>query len=73
MTDYTIVRALWTKYRNKGKIWQLRDWFPNTFNVVFAPGQQAFHPVPIIGSCSSFEVSMTLYVVQVISFFGDPY
>lgn len=73
MTDYTIVRDLWTKYRNKGKIWELRDWFPNRFNVVFAPGQQAFHPVPIIGSCTSWEVSMVFYVTNVVQWFGDPY
>lgn len=73
MTDYDIVQDLWTKYRNKGKVWELRDWFPNRFNVVFAPGQQAFHPVPLIGSCSSFEVSMTFYVVNVVQWFGNPY
>lgn len=73
MTDYDIVQDLWTKYRNKGKVWELRDWFPNRFNVVFAPGQQAFHPVPLIGSCSSFEVSMTFYVVNVVEWFGNPY
>ena len=73
MTDYEIVQDLWTKYRNKGKVWELRDWFPNRFNVVFAPGQQAFHPVPLIGSCSSFEVSMTFYVVNVVQWFGGNY
>ena len=73
MTDYTIVQSLFTKYRNKGKIWRLTDWFPNIFDVVFAPGQQAFHPVPIIGSCSSFEVSMTFYVVRIVQWFGGTF
>lgn len=73
ITDYSTMQDLFTKYRSKGAIWELRDWFPNRFNVVFAPGQQSFHPVPIRGSCSSFEVSIVLYVVKVIQWFGSPF
>lgn len=73
ITDYSTLQDLWTKYRNQAKVWQLRDWFPNTFNVVFAPGQASFNPVPIRGSCTSFEIQMVFYVVRVVQFFGNPY
>lgn len=73
ITDYETFQDLFTKYRVTGGVWEMRDWFPNTFHVIFAPGQQSFHGVPITGSCSSFEVSMTFYVVRVVSWFGNPY
>jgi hypothetical protein len=73
ITDYETLQDLWTKYRVTGAVWELRDWFPNKFHVIFAPGQASFNPVPIRGSCSSFEVQMTLYVVRVVEFFGNPY
>jgi hypothetical protein len=73
VTDYVTCQDLWTKFRSQGTTWELRDWFPNRFEVLFAPGQAAFHPVPIRGSCDSFEISMVFYVVRVIQWFGSSY
>ncbi len=73
LTDYETVQALWTKYLVRGATWELRDWFTNRFQVVFALGQASFHPVPIIGSCTSFRVDMTFQVVRVVQWFGGTY
>jgi hypothetical protein len=70
VTDYSTMQALWAKYTSKGTIWELRDYFPNRYLVVFAPGEQAFHPVPIIGSCDAFIVTMVFKVLQVTMWFG---
>jgi hypothetical protein len=70
ITDYSVAQDLFTKAANLGKIWQLRDWFGNRFNVVFSPGEQAFNPTPIRGSCSSFECSLSFKVVEIVSWFG---
>lgn len=73
ITDYATMQDLWTKFRAQGTTWELRDWFDNRFQVVFAPGQAAFQPVPIRGSCTSFEYTMTFWVTRVLQWFGNPY
>ena len=73
VTDYSTMQALWAKYTSRGTIWELRDYFPNRFRVVFAPGEQAFHPVPIIGSCDAFIVTMVFKVLQVVQWLGGSY
>lgn len=70
ITDYVTAQALFTKYMVRGGQWELRDWFTNRFRVIFAPGQAAYRMVPIPGSCSSFEVSMTFYVLSVLEWFS---
>lgn len=73
ITDYVTFQDLFTKYRNTGSVWVLRDWFPNEFQVIFAPGQASFHFTPITGSCTSFEGQIVMYVTRVVSWFGNPY
>ena len=73
LTEYQVMQELWSKYRSRGRVWELRDWFPNKFNVIFALGQASFHPIPVIGSCFSFEVDLTFHVIKVVSWFGSSY
>jgi hypothetical protein len=73
ITDYVTMREIWTKTLNKGKVWELRDWFDNRFKVVFSPGEQGFNPTPIRGSCDSFECTLSFKVTQIIDWFGNPY
>ncbi len=73
ITDYVTAQELWTKYLNRGNIWELRDWFPNIFRVVFTPGEQAFHPVPIIGSNSAFIATLHFRVLEVLQWFGGSF
>jgi hypothetical protein len=73
ITDYVTVQALFTKAMNLSKIWELRDWFGNKFNVVFSPGEQAFNPTPIRGSCDSFECTLSFKVIQIVEWFGGAF
>ena len=67
------VRAIWTKYINKGKVWRLQDWMGNKFNVIFRPGVASFHPIPIRGSCEKFQFTINLQVCEIIEWFGSAY
>ena len=73
VTDYVTLQSFWEKDRVTGGEFELRDWFPNRFRVIFEPGGPSFSPVPIRGSCESFEVSIRFRVLQVLEFFGSPY
>ena len=73
VTDYVTLQSFWEKYRVTGGEFELRDWFPNRFRVIFEPGAPAFNPVPIRGSCESFEVQVRFRVLEVLEFFGNPY
>ncbi len=73
LTDHLTKQALWTKFITNGQLWELRDWFVNRFVVIFAPGQASFHAVPIIGSCTSYEVEITFYVIAVLEWHGGAY
>lgn len=75
MTEYATVQAVWTKYIAGGTgqqyIWQ--DWYVNEFVVVFTPGVDSFHPVPIRGACTAHSYSISLTVIDVLKWFGNAY
>lgn len=75
MTDYSTMKAVWTKFRQGGGgqkfLWT--DWFVNQFVVVFTPGVDSFHPVPIIGSNDAHEYTLSLSVLSVAQWFGGAY
>ena len=73
VTDYVTLQSFWEKYRVTGGEFELRDWFPNAFRVIFEPGSASFNPVPIRGSCESFEVAVRFRVLEVLEYFGNPY
>ena len=73
ITDYDTFKALFAKYTSNGTIWELRDYFPNRFEVIFEPGSQSFHAVPIIGSCDAYIVTMTFRVLRVLQWYGGAY
>ena len=75
MTEYATVQAIWSKYIAGGTgqqfIW--RDWYQNKFQVIFTPGQDAYHPVPIRGACTAHTFSLSLTVISVIEWFSGAY
>ena len=73
ITDYVSLQSWWTKYRVTGGEFELRDWFPNRYRVIFEPGNPSFNPVPVRGSCNIFEVSIRFRVLEILEFFGAPY
>lgn len=75
ITEYETVQALWTKYRQggSGAHFELRDWFPNRFVVVFTPGIESFVPAPIPGACAGHTYTMKLSVCEVLEWFGGAY
>jgi hypothetical protein len=75
ITSYQTVQALWTKYRQGGggQTFQMTDWVPNKFQVIWTPGVQAFKPVPVIGDNQAHTYTMSLTVISVIEFFGGAY
>ena len=73
IVDIDTLTALWTKYRTQGGLWEWRDWYGNKFNVIFTPGQQSFHPVPIRGSCRAFTYAMNLTVCAIVEWFAGAY
>lgn len=75
ITDPDTLKALWTLYIQAGGGMELewRDFYSNRFRVIFAPGQDSFHPVPITGSCNAFTYTMSLTVIDILSWFGNEY
>jgi hypothetical protein len=75
ITSYDTLQALWTKFRQGGggAEFELRDWFPNRFRVVYTPGRDSFHPVPIPGSCEGHNFTMSVTVLAVLQWFGGAY
>ena len=75
ITEIDTMTALWTKYRQGGGAtdFEWRDWFQNRFRVIFTPGVDAFHPIPISGSESAFTYSMSLSVIEILEWFGGSY
>jgi hypothetical protein len=75
ITEIDTMQALWSKYRQGGGAteFEWRDWFPNRFRVIFTPGVDAFHPVPVRGSDSSFTYTLSLSVIDVLEWFGGAY
>lgn len=73
LTEYAVTQDIFTKYRTVGGQFELRDWFVNRFVVVFALGQEGFKPVPIRGSCTSFEFNLTFRVIDVLQWFSVPF
>lgn len=75
ITELDTMQALWTKSRQGGGAteFEWRDWFPNRFRVIFTPGVDAFHPVPVPGSESAFNYTMSLSVIEILEWFGGAY
>lgn len=75
ITDYDTLTALWTLYRQSagGLELEWRDWFPNKFRVIFVPGQDSFHPLPILGSCEAHNYSLSFTVIDILEWFGGMY
>lgn len=74
-TDYSTIQSLWTKYRQGGggQTFQLVDWYPNTFEVIWTPGTEAFKPVPVIGDNAAHTITINFSVISVLQFFGGAY
>lgn len=75
-TDVETVKSLWDLYAGVGGTPMLfTDYKGNQFNVLFTPGQDSFTVKPIRGSNRSFEYTMSLSIVEVISWFNgsSPY
>lgn len=75
ITELDTFAVLWVKYRQAatGTQFLWRDWFGNEFVVVYPPGEVAFLPVPIPGSCTAFTYTLRLAVCSVQKFLGNPY
>jgi hypothetical protein len=75
ITEIDTMTALFTKFRQGGGAteFEWRDWFVNRFRVIFTPGMESFHPVPIPGSNSSFTYTMSLSVIDILEWFGGSY
>lgn len=72
---YDTLQALWTKYRQSGggQTFQWTDWYPNSFEVVFQPGKEAFKPVYVLGTKDVHSYTLTMRVLSVIQWFGGTY
>lgn len=75
ITELDTMQALWSRYRSGagGTEFELRDWYGNRFRVVFSPGDESFHPVPVTGSCTAFTYTMTFAVREVLEWFSGAY
>ena len=75
ITETDTMTDLWSKYRLGGVAteFEWRDWFDNRFVVIFSPGGDAFHPVPIPGSETAFTYTMSLSVITILEWFGASY
>jgi hypothetical protein len=75
ITAIPTLEAIWTKYRQGGGgaqfIWN--DWYGSSFQVIFTPGADSFHPVYLLGTQDSFDYTMSLRVLSILSWFGNPY
>jgi len=66
------LQALDAKFRTEAEyIWQ--DWMGNNFTVVFTPGGDSFHPIPIPGGCTSFTYTMSLTVCTINQWLGGSF
>jgi hypothetical protein len=75
ITEVVTMTDLFTKYRQGGGAteFEWQDWFPNRFRVIFTPGIEAFHAVPIRGSLTSFTYTISLSVIDILEWFGGSY
>lgn len=72
IVDLDTLAAIDAKYRANAE-YQWRDWMNNIFTVVFTPGTDSFHPVPIPGGCELFTYTMSLTVCTVDQWFGGSF
>lgn len=75
LTEVDTLDALWTKVRQGGggQMFEWRDWYPNRFQVIFTPGQDSFHPVPLPGFAGGHSYTMSLSVLSILQWVGGSY
>ncbi len=75
ITAIPTLQALWAKYKQGGggQSFIFNDWYANSFEVIFTPGVEAFHPEYLLGTVDSFSYTMSLRILSVLSWFGGSY